>query len=115
MKIAIIGGGVSGMVTARLLCADHEITLFEANDYLGGHTHTIDVEAGGLTWAVDTGDWTVVLMNSAGTADVAADVSVGAEVPALDWLVPLLLAVAGAALVAGIVLVALPLRAASRR
>lgn len=55
MKIAIIGGGISGLVTARLLCADHEITLFEANDYPGGHTNTVDVTAGGRPWAVDTG------------------------------------------------------------
>lgn len=55
MKIAVIGGGVSGLVTAYLLCVDHEITLFEANDYLGGHTHTVDVASGGRDWAVDTG------------------------------------------------------------
>jgi protoporphyrinogen oxidase len=42
MKIAIIGGGVSGLVTAYLLSDEHDITLFEANDYLGGHTHTVD-------------------------------------------------------------------------
>jgi len=55
-KIAVIGGGVAGIVTAYLLQEQHEITLFEQNDYLGGHTHTIEVTAGpdaGL--AVDTG------------------------------------------------------------
>jgi len=55
MKIAIIGGGVSGLVTAHLLSDGHEITLFEANDYLGGHTHTVDVPRGEKNWAVDTG------------------------------------------------------------
>ena len=40
MKIAIIGGGISGLTTAHLLCGEHEITLFEANDYPGGHTNT---------------------------------------------------------------------------
>jgi len=55
MKIAIIGGGVSGLVTAHLLSDEHEITLFETNDYLGGHTHTVDVPRGGTSWAVDTG------------------------------------------------------------
>ena len=55
MRIAIIGGGISGLTTAHLLCRDHEITLFEANDYPGGHTHTLDVTAGGTTYAVDTG------------------------------------------------------------
>ena len=40
---------------AYLLCEDHEITVFEANDYIGGHTHTVDVERAGKTYAVDTG------------------------------------------------------------
>jgi len=55
MKIAVIGGGISGLATAHLLCAEHEITLFEANDYLGGHTNTIDVTLADSKWAVDTG------------------------------------------------------------
>lgn len=55
MRIAVIGGGIAGLATAHLLCADHEVTLFEANDYLGGHTHTVDVPLGETTWAVDTG------------------------------------------------------------
>jgi predicted NAD/FAD-binding protein len=55
VKIAIIGGGIAGMVAAYLLNEDHDITLFEANDYVGGHTHTIGVPAGGKTYNVDTG------------------------------------------------------------
>lgn len=55
MKIAIIGGGISGLTTAHLLCGDHEITLFEAGDYPGGHTNTLDVTHDGTTYAVDTG------------------------------------------------------------
>jgi len=55
MKIAIIGGGISGLVSAYLLHGDHEVTVFEANDYLGGHTHTVDVEREGRRYAVDTG------------------------------------------------------------
>ena len=55
MKIAIIGGGISGLTTAHLLCGEHEITLFEANDYPGGHTNTLDVPHDGKNYAVDTG------------------------------------------------------------
>jgi predicted NAD/FAD-binding protein len=55
MNIAIIGGGISGLATAHLLCGEHQVTLFEANDYLGGHTHTVDVPLDGTVWAVDTG------------------------------------------------------------
>ena len=54
-KIAIVGSGVSGLVTAYLLHPDHDITLFEANDYIGGHTHTTEVEQEGRIYSVDTG------------------------------------------------------------
>ncbi|ATG73316.1 FAD-dependent oxidoreductase [Zobellella denitrificans] len=54
-KMAIIGSGISGLTCAWLLGRRHEITLFEANDYLGGHTATVDVELGGRHHAVDTG------------------------------------------------------------
>lgn len=55
MKIAIVGTGISGMVTAYLLSDAHDLTVFENNDYIGGHTHTIDVDVGDKTYAVDTG------------------------------------------------------------
>jgi len=55
MRIAIIGAGISGLVSAYLLSQDHEVVVYEAKDYIGGHTHTIDVEAEGRTYPVDTG------------------------------------------------------------
>jgi predicted NAD/FAD-binding protein len=55
MRIAVIGSGISGVASAWLLSREHEVTLYEANDYLGGHTHTHDVEVGGRNYAVDTG------------------------------------------------------------
>lgn len=55
MRIAIIGAGISGLVSAYLLCRDHEVVVYEANDYIGGHTHTIDVDVEGRTYPVDTG------------------------------------------------------------
>jgi len=55
MKIAIIGSGISGLVCAHLLHRDHDISIFEANDYIGGHTHTIDVPRNDSSYAVDTG------------------------------------------------------------
>ncbi len=55
MKIAIVGGGISGLVAAYLLSPDHEVTVFEANDYPGGHTHTVSVELDGERQAIDTG------------------------------------------------------------
>lgn len=55
MKIAIIGGGIAGNTLAYSLHKQHQITLFEANDYLGGHTHTHQVDIAGESHAVDTG------------------------------------------------------------
>lgn len=64
MRIGIVGTGISGLVCAHLLHRQHELVVFEAADYIGGHTHTVDVprsEGGSL--AVDTGfivynEWT---------------------------------------------------------
>lgn len=63
MKIAIIGSGISGLTCAYLLNRQHDITVFEASDWVGGHTHTIDVQLAGRDYAIDTGfivfnDWT---------------------------------------------------------
>lgn len=55
MKIAIVGGGISGMVAAYLLSKEHDITLFENNGYIGGHTNTCTVSIMDKTYMVDTG------------------------------------------------------------
>lgn len=55
MRIAIVGGGVSGLVAAHLLHPLHEITVFEARDRIGGHVNTIQVETEDGAWSVDTG------------------------------------------------------------
>ena len=55
MKIAIVGGGVSGLVTAYLLAREHEVTVFEAGRHAGGHTNTIRVDTAYETHHVDTG------------------------------------------------------------
>jgi len=55
MRIAVVGAGVSGLVVAHLLHGAHEVTVFEANGYAGGHTHTIRVDTPTETHEVDTG------------------------------------------------------------
>ena len=55
MKIAIIGTGISGLVSAWLLQREHQVHLFEANNYTGGHTNTIKVNDNGNDINVDTG------------------------------------------------------------
>ncbi|NTS76470.1 FAD-dependent oxidoreductase [Catenovulum sp. SM1970] len=54
-NIAIIGSGISGLTSAYLLSQKHQVTVFEQNDYIGGHTATVDVNVGGQNYAVDTG------------------------------------------------------------
>lgn len=55
MKIAIIGTGISGLGAGYLLHKKHDITLYEKNNYLGGHSRTIEIDENGLQQAVDTG------------------------------------------------------------
>ena len=55
MRIAIVGTGISGLVAGYLLAEDHQLTVFEAADHVGGHTNTIEVKEGVGTLAVDTG------------------------------------------------------------
>lgn len=54
-RIAVIGSGISGLVSAHLLSERYDVSLFEANDYLGGHTHTISLDIKGEQYAIDTG------------------------------------------------------------
>lgn len=55
-RIAVVGGGVAGLGSAWLLSGRHDVTLFERNNYIGGHSHTVDAPAGAdRTTPVDTG------------------------------------------------------------
>lgn len=54
-NVAIIGSGISGLTAAWLLGREHNVSIFEANDYLGGHTHTKQVRLGEMTYPVNTG------------------------------------------------------------
>lgn len=83
-KIAIIGTGIAGLTSAYLLNKEHDITVFEANDYIGGHTATKDVTVDGKAYAIDTGfivfnDWTYPnfnkLMNILGVNAQATEMS----------------------------------------
>ncbi|MDQ6607096.1 MAG: FAD-dependent oxidoreductase [Actinomycetota bacterium] len=55
MRVAIVGAGISGLVAAHLLAREHEVVVYEAGDYAGGHTNTIRVDTPNETHHVDTG------------------------------------------------------------
>lgn len=77
MRVGVIGSGISGLTASWLLSGEHAVTLFESNDYIGGHTHTIPVDYQGQHYEIDTGfivfnDWTypnfIALLDELGVA-----------------------------------------------
>jgi len=90
MKIAIIGSGISGLTCGYLLHKEHDISVFEASDWVGGHTHTVDVSIKGRTYGIDTGfivfnDWTypnfIKLINQLGVRSNATEMSFSVRDP----------------------------------
>ncbi|MGK5019466.1 NAD(P)/FAD-dependent oxidoreductase [Janthinobacterium sp. LB2P10] len=95
-RIAIIGSGISGLASAYFLNRKHDVVLFEAADYLGGHTNTVDVTLEGRCHGVDTGFLVfnehtypnlVSLFEELGVDSIASDMSFGMSVDggALEW------------------------------
>jgi len=96
MKIAIIGTGIAGNVAAYHLSREHDITVFEAGDHVGGHTHTHAIEQDGRRYNVDTGfivfnDWTypnfIALLDELGvpSQESAMSFSVRAEQSGIEY------------------------------
>lgn len=96
LRVAVIGSGISGLSAAWLLSREHRVSLLEANDYLGGHSHTVDIALGGISAPVDTGflvfnDRTYPNLNALfreiGVAWTASDMSfsVRLEETGLEW------------------------------
>ncbi|MFF7065782.1 FAD-dependent oxidoreductase [Pseudomonas sp. NPDC008258] len=90
MRIAIIGTGIAGLTCAHLLARRHEVSVFEAADRVGGHTHTVDVQWQGQHYAVDTGfivfnDWTyphfIRLLKHLGVASRPTEMSFSVHEP----------------------------------
>ena len=104
MKVAIVGSGISGLAAAHQLHGRAALTLFEAGDYFGGHTHTVDLTLpspkGPVTHGVDTGflvfnertyPQLIKLFAELGVPTVPSDMSFSVQVPgarsggALEW------------------------------
>lgn len=104
MKVAIVGSGISGLAAAHRLQGHADITLLEAGDYFGGHTHTVDITlptpAGPVTHGVDTGflvfnertyPQLIALLAELGVTTAPSDMSFSVQVPgarrgsALEW------------------------------
>jgi len=95
-KIAVIGSGISGLTCAHYLQNDFDVTVFEKNDYVGGHTATKTVSVAEGEFDIDTGfivfnDWTypnfIRLLNSLGVDSLATDMgfSVSCENSGLEY------------------------------
>ena len=104
MKVAIIGSGISGLAAAHTLHGHADLTLFEAADYFGGHTHTVDITlptpGGPVTHGVDTGflvfnertyPTLIQLFEELGIETVKSDMSFSVQAPGalsgrtLEW------------------------------
>ncbi len=98
-RVAVVGSGIAGLASAHELARDAQVTLFEAGDYFGGHTHTVDVtlpDAGGrpVRHGVDTGflvfnhrtyPQLVQLFARLGVETAASDMSFSVQAPGLEW------------------------------
>lgn len=95
-RIAVIGSGISGLASAYFLNRQHDVVLYEAGGYLGGHTNTVDVTLEGRTHGVDTGFLVyneltypnlVALFKELDVASIASDMSFGVSAcdGALEW------------------------------
>ncbi len=98
-RIAVVGAGIAGLATAWLLSRHHHVVLYEANNYLGGHTNTVDVSLDGVTHPVDTGFLVfnhrtypnlVAMFRHLGVATAASEMSFAISLgdaanPGLEW------------------------------
>ncbi len=95
-RIAIVGAGISGLAAAYFLQRRHDVVLFEAGSYLGGHANTVDITLEGQPCAVDTGFLVynektypnlIALFDELGVESIASDMSFGVSMNngALEW------------------------------
>ncbi|MEP7138685.1 MAG: FAD-dependent oxidoreductase [Caldimonas sp.] len=95
-RIAVVGSGIAGLAAARSLSRHATVTLFEAGDHFGGHSHTVDVTHDGITHGVDCGFLVfnertyprlIALFAELGVETAAADMTFSAQMPdaGIEW------------------------------
>ena len=95
-RVAVVGAGIAGLASAWLLSREYEVVLFEAADYPGGHTNTVDIEVDGQVFPVDTGFLVFnrntypnlcALFSLLGVETVESEMSFGVSLstPELEW------------------------------
>jgi uncharacterized protein len=95
-RVAVVGSGISGLSAAWALSSQTRVTLFEAGDYFGGHTHTVDVDLQGQRCGVDTGflvfnertyPLLIQLFAQLGVQTTASEMSFSVQLPdsGLEW------------------------------
>jgi predicted NAD/FAD-binding protein len=93
-RVAVVGSGIAGLSVAHALAREAQVTLFEAEDWFGGHAHTVDVRLGGVSHGVDTGFLVfnertypelIRLFAALGVATATSDMSFSVQAPGADW------------------------------
>src|SRR5450755_1393417 len=93
-RVAVVGSGIAGLAAARSLAPCAAVTLFEAADWFGGHTHTVDLTLQGITHGVDTGFLVfnektypklIALFAELGVETVPSDMSFSVQADGLEW------------------------------
>ena len=93
-RVAVVGSGIAGLAAARSLAPCAAVTLFEAADWFGGHTHTVDLTLQGITHGVDTGFLVfnektypklIALFSELGVETVPSDMSFSVQADGLEW------------------------------
>jgi len=93
-RVAVVGSGIAGLSVAHALAREAQVSLFEAEDWFGGHAHTVDVRLGGVSHGVDTGFLVfnertypelIRLFATLGVATATSDMSFSVQAPGADW------------------------------
>jgi predicted NAD/FAD-binding protein len=93
-RVAVVGSGIAGLAAARALSSHAQVTLYESENWFGGHAHTVDITLEGTTHGVDTGflvfnertyPQLIRLFAELGIDTAPSDMSFSVQSPATGW------------------------------